>query len=113
MNEWPSEPIKEMKDDKEEKLPKLCQNAEVNIMPSTVNIEDCGTWKEVLNVHRKKIYGESCPVLDADKGRDVEQLLLRRVQRESFGEEYTLLQSGKNVPAGSRLANLDPQFDKV
>ena len=37
--------------------------------------------------------------------------LLRRMQRESFGEDIARLEKGKDVLKGSRLITLSPEFD--
>ncbi|XP_071962704.1 uncharacterized protein [Antedon mediterranea] len=111
MHEWEQENLRVEDDDSEIKLVKFTGNVEIKQVRPEVEIDNCETWEEMLEVYRRRIYGDDSPALDVYKVRDIELLLLRRVQRECFAEELQLLRNGKGVQSNSRICNLDPMLE--
>ena len=52
-------------------------------------------------------------MMTAEQREAIENLLYLRIQQECFGQEVVALKSGKEIPSGSRLAQLDPEYDQT
>ncbi|XP_033111299.1 uncharacterized protein LOC117112334 [Anneissia japonica] len=110
ISEWPQEKSDNDTGDTEES--RMAFNGNVVVNPGEVDIVECKTWEEMLELYRQRIYGKQSEALNAEKVREIELLLLKRVQKDCFAEEYEVLNNGgKSVAKSSKLVNLDPQFD--
>ncbi|XP_033096565.1 uncharacterized protein LOC117100838 [Anneissia japonica] len=110
ISEWPQEKSDNDTEDTEER--RMAFNGNVVVNPGEVDIVECKTWEEMLELYRQRIYGKQSEALNAEKVREIELLLLKRVQKDCFAEEYEVLKNGgKSVAKSSKLVNLDPQFD--
>ncbi|XDV26786.1 hypothetical protein PO909_030419 [Leuciscus waleckii] len=71
------------------------------------------TWQELLDVTAQELQTTLSPGTSpqAEDYHQAELHILKRVQQESFPEDYKLLGSGKSVRSKSRLITLAPEMD--
>ncbi|XP_067265288.1 uncharacterized protein [Chanodichthys erythropterus] len=74
------------------------------------NPQQYDTLSELIDACSQQIHGVA-NIACADKRREVELVVLRQTQTESFPTEMVQLKSGKPVSGTSRLASLSPVFD--
>lgn len=106
--DWPKQPSLSTDGQSNElRQSAFCGSTTVISMP---NPQQYDTLTEFLEACNQQLHGAakfSC----ADTRREVELLVLRQTQTDSFTAEMAQLQSGKPVSGTSRLASLSPEFD--
>ncbi len=112
---WPVMPGRDQTDNPTElRKSVFCGTTAVPHQSSIPDALDCHTWQELLDATAKEIQANttSASFPDADDYRRAEILILKRVQQESFPNDYERLEKGKPVSSDSRLLTLAPELDK-
>ncbi len=112
---WPVMPGTDPTDDPTElRKSVFCGTTAVPPQSSIPDALDCHTWQELLDATAKEIQVNptSASFPDADDYRQAEILILKRVQQESFPNDYERLEKGTPVSSDSRLLTLAPELDK-
>ncbi|XP_056121116.1 uncharacterized protein LOC130099439 [Rhinichthys klamathensis goyatoka] len=112
--DWPVLPTTETMADKVE-LRKSAFCGISTCPPSSGNTDGWNyhTWQELLDVTAQELRTTISPGTSpqAEDYHQAELQILRRVQQESFPEDYKLLESGKSVRSKSGLITLAPEMD--
>ncbi|KAK3553792.1 hypothetical protein QTP70_012166 [Hemibagrus guttatus] len=112
--EWPVIAKTETMEDKAE-LRKSAFCGTNTLSPSSGHPDgwNYNTWHELLDATALELQAGLAPGTppEAEDYRQAEVHILRRVQQESFPEDYKLLRMGKSVSSRSRLVTLAPEMD--
>ncbi|XP_016393730.1 uncharacterized protein LOC107728153 [Sinocyclocheilus rhinocerous] len=112
--EWPVIPKTETREDQVE-LRKSTFCGISTFPPSSGKIDgwNYNTWQDLLDVTAQELRVNLVPGTspEAEDYRQAEVHILKRVQQESFPEDYKLLETGKPVRSGSQLVTLAPEMD--
>lgn len=80
-------------------------------------IEIYQSWETLIQGYKQHLDGaaptEDPPMMTAEQRITTESLLYLQVRQECFGQEVANLKSEKELPTGSRLAQLDPEYDQT
>ncbi|XP_067280209.1 uncharacterized protein [Pseudorasbora parva] len=112
--EWPSHPASHLPDSEdtaELKRGVFCGIA--TAVPSTSDGKKYNSWKDLVEAVAQELHGAAAqnePPL-ASTYQEAEIAALRKIQMDSFPEDFQLLKSNKPVHSNSRLLCLAPEFD--
>ncbi|XP_038074871.1 uncharacterized protein LOC119742774 [Patiria miniata] len=111
---WPAFPPALAEDSSELKKSSFCGIVTVEL----ADIPDLGKYKSMeasMEASKQLCDGaakDDGPVeLTADQRAEIELHLFQRAQKSSFPEEWGALKDGKELPRGSRLLQLSPEWD--
>jgi hypothetical protein len=105
---WPKQPSLPT-DEQSNELRQSAFCGSTTVIPM-LNPQQYDTLTEFLEACSQQLHG-AAKLSCADTRREVELLVLRQTQTDSFTAEMAQLKSGKPVSGTSRLASLSPEFD--
>ncbi|XP_038045171.1 uncharacterized protein LOC119719752 [Patiria miniata] len=111
---WPAHPSTQTEDPSEFKKSTFC-GAVVVIQPNLPDPSEHDTWSDLVAATMQHLHGaaeDADPTKLVEQRIEAEMFLYQRAQQDSFPEEIACIQAGKELPRGSRLLQLAPEYDE-
>ncbi|XP_038053740.1 uncharacterized protein LOC119726178 [Patiria miniata] len=111
---WPAHPSTQTEDPSEFKKSTFC-GAVVVIQPNLPDPSEHDTWSDLVAATMQHLHGaaeDADPTKLVEQRVEAEMFLYQRAQQDSFPEEIACIQAGKELPRGSRLLQLAPEYDE-